>query len=62
LAAKQYCSLCLSQGYENLVSAPDYFYDKVVTVLPALFLAKEEDAMLDKESLEKKWRRIFADY
>jgi hypothetical protein len=37
LAAKQYCSLCLSQGYENLVSAPAYFCDTVVTVLPALF-------------------------
>jgi hypothetical protein len=37
LAAKQYCTLCLSQGYENLVSAPDYFCDTVVTVLPALF-------------------------
>ena len=37
LAAKQYCSLCLSQGYENLVSAPAYFCDTVITAQPGLF-------------------------
>jgi len=37
LTAKKYGSLCSFQGYENVVSAPVYFCDSVITVLPALF-------------------------
>jgi hypothetical protein len=37
LAAKKYGALSLSQGYENLVSAPEYFCGLVVMVQPALF-------------------------
>jgi len=37
LTAKKYGALCISQGYENLVSAPAYFCDSVVTLQPGLF-------------------------
>jgi hypothetical protein len=37
LVAKHYGSLCLSQDYVSLVSAPVYFCDSIVTVQPALF-------------------------
>jgi hypothetical protein len=37
MTAKKYGSLCISQNYENLVAAPVYFCDLVVTLPPALF-------------------------
>ena len=37
LTAKKYGSLCASQGYENAVSAPEYFCETVIAVQPGLF-------------------------
>jgi len=37
ILAKQYCQLCLVRGYDAVVSAPNYFTDAFVTVLPSLF-------------------------
>ena len=37
LAAKKHCTLSISQDYENLVSAPVYFCDTVITAQPGLF-------------------------
>jgi hypothetical protein len=37
LLAKQYCLLCLIKGYDAGVSAPGYFTDTFVTVLPSLY-------------------------
>jgi hypothetical protein len=37
LAAKKYGALWTSPGYENLVSAPVYFCDAVITAQPGLF-------------------------
>jgi hypothetical protein len=37
MVAKHYGSLYLSLDYVNLVSAPVYFCDSVVTVQPAIF-------------------------
>jgi hypothetical protein len=32
----QYCSLCLSRGYELLVTAPEYF-SSIPSIVPDLF-------------------------
>jgi uncharacterized protein involved in exopolysaccharide biosynthesis len=37
LAAKKYGALSISQDYENLVSAPVYLCDTVITAQPGLF-------------------------
>jgi hypothetical protein len=37
LAAKKYGALSISQNYENLVSAPVYFCDTVITAQSGLF-------------------------
>ena len=37
LAAKKYGALSISQDYENLVSAPVYFYGTVITAQSGLF-------------------------
>ena len=35
---KQYCSFCLSTGYDSLAAAPSYYFsDTVTTLLPGLF-------------------------
>jgi hypothetical protein len=33
--ATQYCSLCLSQGYDFLVASPEYF--SAISIVPGLF-------------------------
>ena len=34
--ATQYCSLCLSQGYDLLVASPEYF-SAISSIVPGLF-------------------------